>query len=460
MDGRRRRIARIAFVAAWFVALGLALKAGSTAPETGPEHLIALLSMAYLAAWGPFFLLSGRGSAARAARFAACSASLHLGLSLFELPAAVGLIDYRTVFRTPTPAWKRPGNRPDPDLVFVREGHRRDRLRFLGADRNRLRGATSPGPVYECDLKTDRNGFRNPVDLARADVVILGDSFIEGLQVAAPDLVSARLADRLGCTVANLGRTGYGPQQEGHVLRRFGLGLYPKTCVWAFYEGNDLQDVAMYDADRSRAGRARPESTTSAWYTRSLIRNGLACLIRTRIHPEPTLLATRHAGRFAGRSDVYFSCGVHEGETLPEDRETSKELARFRSILAEARDACDRAGVDLVVAFVPAKFRVYRDFCTFGPDSPCRDWPIDNLPAAVGQAVAAVSPEVGFLDLTPRFRAEAAAGAMPYLADDTHWSAEGQQAAAQALGDYLAGRPDRDQATTRARLVREVPDRR
>ena len=36
------------------------------------------------------------------------------------------------------PAWRRPGNRPDPELIYVREGHRRTRLRFRGADLHRL----------------------------------------------------------------------------------------------------------------------------------------------------------------------------------------------------------------------------------------------------------------------------------------------------------------------------------
>ena len=43
----------------------------------------------------------------------------------------------------------------------------------------------------------------------------------------------------------------------------------------------------------------------------------------------------------------------------------------------------------------------------------------------MGAAVAEVSAEIGYLDLTPRFHAEAAAGGLVYLPDDTHWSAEG-----------------------------------
>ena len=93
--------------------------------------------------------------------------------------------------------------------------------------------------------------------------MIVGDSFVEGLHVAEPDLISARLAERLGEPVANLGRTGYGPQQELEVLRRHGLAMHPRAVVWAFYEGNDLQDVATYDDDRHQAARALREEPAS-----------------------------------------------------------------------------------------------------------------------------------------------------------------------------------------------------
>ncbi len=73
--------------------------------------------------------------------------------------------------------------------------------------------------------------------------------------------------------------------------------------------------------------------------------------------------------------------------------------------------------------------------------------PVDDLPGALGAAVAADLPGVRFLDLTPRFRAEAAAGALLYLADDNHWSPRGHRVAAEELASVL--RPT-------ARVVRAV----
>ena len=61
-------------------------------------------------------------------------------------------------------------------------------------------------------------------------------------------------------------------------------------------------------------------------------------------------------------------------------------------------------------------------------------------PGALEKALASTSDGIGFLDLTPRFRAEAAAGSLPYLTDDTHWSAEGHRAAAHELAEFLSRR--------------------
>ena len=296
MSDRRRHAARGLFCLGWLGGLGWALKGAATAIGTGPEHLIGLLAAGYLAAWGPYFLLSGRSSTGRSARFLAFSASLALGLMAFELPASVGLIDYRAVFWTPTPAWRRPENVPDADLIYAR----RERLRFIGVDYPRIdaRSAT----IYHCDIRTDRDGFRNPVDLDRADVVVVGDSLVEGVQVGVDEVLTGRLSARLGRPVANLGRAGYGPQQELHVLRRFGVPLRPRACIWAFYEGNDLLDLAAYDAERARVRDAGPESPRRAWYSRSLTRNALGWLVREYLRPEATEDSRLHVGRLVDRS--------------------------------------------------------------------------------------------------------------------------------------------------------------
>jgi SGNH hydrolase-like domain, acetyltransferase AlgX len=441
---RFKRLARIAATILWWSVLAIFVRSVIRTRDAAPEHLLALVVLGYLAGWGPFLLFSRLSPAGKSFRLAICTASVVLAFGMIETPAALRLVDYRSVFHTPTPPWRRTGNRPDPDLIYVREPNQRLRVRFQGSDLHRLQGASASSKVYRCDTRLDGGGFRNPADLHSAQVVMIGDSFVEGLQAADDELISAQLAKALGVSTANLGRTGYGPQQELEVLRRYGLPLGPRTCVWLFYEGNDLQDVEAYDASRDRVRKLRPESLTRDWFGRSFVRNGAAYLIRQGA-PEPTIPARQRAGDFrdaSGRTtEIYFSCGVHEGDAeRTAGRCESSALKRFQSIVAEAGALCRARGIDLVVAFVPAKFRVYRDHCRFDTDSPCRDWPVDDLPNAVERAVHAIADDVGFLDLTPAFQARAAEGELVYLADDTHWSAEGHRVAAIAVSECLRRR--------------------
>jgi len=448
-----RWLARFSIYAGWWGLLAYLLWGAFPTGDATPEHALSLLALAYLAAWGPFLILARWSPAGRLARIAACSASIAAALALIELPSALNLIDYRGVFHTPTPPWLRPGNAADPDLLFVREPNRRLRLAFQGADLHGLSGAT-PTRIHQCDTTLDADGFRNPPGLTEARVVLVGDSFIEGLQVADDELVSARLAELLGAPVANLGRTGYGPQQELEVLRRHGLNYRPKTLVWAFYEGNDLQDLRSYESERQRVLKSRFDSAYRLRYGRSFARNAGLWLLRWR-NAEPVIPARLRAGIFSDSTDaeinIYFSCGVHEGAAAEAlGRVESDEMETLRAILAQAHELCQERGVDLIVAFVPSKFRGLRDFCRFDADSPCPEWPIDELPSAVENAARGASPEIGFLDLTAAMRSRAQAGELPYLVDDTHWSPEGHRTAAVTLAEFIGQREASTNAETRS----------
>ena len=51
-----------------------------------------------------------------------------------------------------------------------------------------------------------------------------------------------------------LGHSGYGPQQELVVLKRYGLRLHPRTVIWTLFEGNDFSDAERYEEKVARAG--------------------------------------------------------------------------------------------------------------------------------------------------------------------------------------------------------------
>jgi SGNH hydrolase-like domain, acetyltransferase AlgX len=417
-----------------------------------PAQLFGLLTTGYLAVWGLVVVRRRDDRAATVSRIALCLASIVLAVGVFEVPALLGLIDYRSLFQTRSAPWERPGNRPDPDLLYTREGNRRLRPVLTGNDVARLRGDAAP-THYRCDVRYDRDGFRNPRDLDAADVVVLGDSIVEGFQVAEDELVTAQLAERLGLVVANLARGGDGPQQELEILKRYGLRLRPKVCVWTFYEGNDLSDAAEYEANQKRVDAWARRS----WWRRaidgSFTTNSLDHMIRTRIQPEPRVAARLFTGRFSSPAGELVEIAFGSGDyRIDAPREASPEVVRVEATIIEASAVCRERGIAFVFVYVPSKFRVFRDCCEFDPDSPCRSWKLDELPAAMKRIVERLDDDVAFIDLTGRFKEEAAAGALVYLPDDTHWTGAGHRVAAEELAIRISAlRPQHPESCDRGR---------
>ena len=368
------------------------------------------------------------------ARFTLTTLALTLTLGGLELISAVGLVDFRTVLATggPDPR-ENADNALDPELIHIHKPY----LKRVGATRGDIALALhlAGTPLYPYDVACDRNGFRNACDLSTAEVVVLGDSFVEGGLVAADDLMTATLARLLGCTVANLGQSAYGPQQELAVLKRFGTSLHPGSASGRSTEGT----ISMTSSVTSSSGRISVSTAVrSTPGEHSFGRNALQVLAE-RLEPLCSL-PTRQTGRrgapcritTAGRPSFSSTTGVR---SFPAGRFAA--LNKVVSVLSAARTACAANRVPLLVVFVPEKFRVYRDYCTFRPDNPCVDWVLDDLPGRLAARVTALGPGIGFLDLTPALAAEAARGRLLYFADDTHWSAEGHQVAGRAIAAYV-----------------------
>jgi hypothetical protein len=445
MPAQSRRVITAIFGIGWLGGLALAVLWGATGPHANPRQVGGLLVAAYLAAWGFYFFRSRHAMAGNAARFLACTTSIAIALVALEAASVFSLVDYRDVFLTPNEPWERTRNRPDPELLYVRDGPRHIHRRLMGNDVATLAGGREIH-TYRCDVRYDQKGFRNAAGASSADVIVLGDSFVEGSHVSDTEVITSQLQALLNQTVANLGRIGDGPQQELGVLRRYGLGLRPRTCIWFFYDGNDLRDSERFDANQADVLRYTHRSRLQLVLERSFTRNCLEYMIRTWLDPRPRPPARLYAGRFEGSSggplDLFFGSGDYYDDRSPAGaRDHSPELDRVRAVLAQAHELCRREEINLVVVFVPTKFRVYRELCHFDHDSPCRSWPADGLPRLIADVVGSISPEIGYLDLTPSLHAAAAHGSLVYLPDDSHWTSDGHRLAALAIGDYLRSHP-------------------
>jgi hypothetical protein len=402
---------------------------------TSRRHLIVLLSATYLAMWLLAFILSRASAREMCGRFLAVLLALGVTWSLLEVTALTGLVDVRARFRAGgAEPWLEPGNLFDPELLWKREPNLHVSGFAARGNTAQLWNLPPSGPGHRYELAYDRNGFRNEADFERSEIVVIGDSYIEAVETPAEKTAPVLLSRMRGESVANLGLSGYGPQQELAVLRRYAVPLHPKIVLWAFYEGNDLRDALDYETlqQRLKEGfRTRPSRVERTWAV-----NLLNVLERMLRKSAPSAVALERYGTFRTREAaevrVYF---VDPCDTLGE--RDGEGLAILEESLRKAYETARAEGFRLVVLYVPSKFRVLRGFVEFPRQSECRDWTGNDLPERLRRIVALFSSEGDFVDLTPALTTIAASGELPHLPDDTHWTPLGHEAVARAVAEAL-----------------------
>ena len=215
------------------------------------SHVFITLIAGYFLTWGLYSALSSLPYTELWKRFSLTTGALILTIMVAEIPAALRLIDYRAVFGAfdPTAALSVAGRHADPELLWHHDPYYHYEEPYQGNLGRAL--CLSPDVSKRIAVRYDRNGFRNPKDFYKADIVVIGDSYIEGYMTEESRLATSYLAKMTGKVVANLGHSGYGPQQELVVLKRYGLPLNPSVVIWAFFQGNDIMDAERYERQRT-----------------------------------------------------------------------------------------------------------------------------------------------------------------------------------------------------------------
>ncbi|SPP63254.1 alginate O-acetyltransferase AlgX-related protein [Nitrospira lenta] len=455
----RSRIKRtILFItAALFVGgVVIAFKSGLSTAAPDARHLFSILGTSYFLAWGAYALLSHVSRDEIRSQFVLMTLSLVAALLLAEVPVWLNLIDYRKTFvSTSFLPWERPNYVPDRELLSLpRPG---STVKTVFGRGNIGESICLPvRPAEPFDVKYDKNGFRNEQDLAEAAVVVIGDSYIESPMMPGPVLATTRLAELYGGTVANLGQSGYGPQQELVVLKRYALTLRAKWIVWVFYEGNDLVDAQRYE-ERVSVLNGMWNSMNLAW-DRSFVLNSLMALARWTHGCVPNQRIAGNYGLIDGgdghEERVYFL--DHTSSIVPTGQEL-KALQTTANSLKEAYELARSEGAGFMVAFAPTKFRVYHDIARFDGNAQgdLKWWVLNDLPERLHRLVSDISPDIRYVDLTPALSAAAKTKQLVFIPDDTHWTSDGHRVVAETLHAALtdAGQepPARDERGTQAK---------
>jgi hypothetical protein len=350
-----------------------------------------------------------------ALRLAAPAAMMALGLFLAEVAAHVVPNSYRDTVARPKGTMHAPGE------TYVYEGA------LLG-----------PKQAKPNVVRWNQDGWHD-VDHARARprgtvrVLVLGDSYVEGVQVATDELFHRRLGAILGegsaprpVEAIALGTSGWGQEQELDALRRDGLSYDPDLVLVELLMGNDIRnnDPELERLANDDAYRGTPARVL---YARALN-------VGLFFHAFVADRLDRTLRRILGRvdpvdSDVYRA---KPGISPPEAWE--RAWTRTGELLGELQKTCAAAHVSLVVVGFSSPLEIDAHV----PGKP-RSSDFDfALPGRRARALCEARG-IPFIDLAERFaKLPAEQRDALHLAGDGHWAAPGHDAAARETARWLA----------------------
>jgi hypothetical protein len=298
------------------------------------------------------------------------------------------------------------------------------------------RGGNEAGESYEVSI--DEMGLRNPPQsLARADVMVLGDSLIAGMNTPVEHTVVGELRGA-GIASYNAGVDGASTFNEVHLLRDH-LGIWRgHIVVVAFYLGNDFHD--------NYGDELVPEPSTAA--ARRPVRGRMGEGMRAVCKALFTCNWSYHQvylGLIKGElRDPMKSYALAQMEMLAKGRSAASDIAvaHTRQAFTELARIAALRGFKVLVVGVPSEAQVLqrlREVEGFEIDSRVGDYGAALIRDRgldfdrPDRLAASLASEAGFpyVSLLPIFRAHEEEKLFYQI--DLHWTAAGQKLAAETL---------------------------
>ena len=297
-----------------------------------------------------------------------------------------------------------------------------------------------------------------PANTVRA--LVLGDSVVEGAQVAEDATMAARLRTELAAQAGgrsietvNAGVAGFGTGQQLLFLEREGLAYQPDLIVLVVTIANDAADNSIDVAKRwKRSTDRRPFFVLNGGQLEQLpfaappeeSWSGIRTFLRDR-----SVVFTALELWWIGKEVARAQSAVVP--TLDAEREvylneTGEDWTRAwdvtEALLARVKATADHAGVPFLVVLSPTEWQTYDEMWPklvgngdqarrrFSPDAP------NKRLAEIG-----ARHSIQLLDLRPVFRAEVQANAPDVIfRKDGHWTEHGHDVAARAVAEAIQQR--------------------
>jgi hypothetical protein len=322
---------------------------------------------------------------------------------------------------------------------------------------------------YTVEVNTNAERQRGPdVPLRKPPgtfrILVLGDSFVEAVQVAERERFLARLGELLNAEggpvhyeLIDGGCGGWGTLQEYLYLQEQGPRYQPDLVLLAFFVGNDVaNNSAAIELDGNLDIALKP-------YVERRPSGDLAL-----IEPHPPALTTAERVGFALRErsvlynvvesgalqkwslddlwanwrDVDAQSELLNGETdvyaTHLDPKWREAWSLTDSLLGRIDSEAERQGARFGVMLIPTRAQVLPAAWQALAGQPRSDRSLDPLLPNTMLGGIANRLSTPLLDLTPSFREAAArGGGQLYYAHDQHWTAAGHDLAAHEMADWL-----------------------
>jgi hypothetical protein len=324
---------------------------------------------------------------------------------------------------------------------------------------------TTQVTISQLGLRDSRQSYDKPPGTFR--VLLLGDSFVEAVQVAQQDGIAERIEALLNddparpVEVINAGVAAYGTGQELLLLDQIGAQFQPDLVVLLFFVGNDLTNnnykLELWDGDLKLALKPYFD----------LAQDGSLRLI-----PGPPPLPREGVVNMLRRNSVLFNVfetGVANKLDQSYPREQLEALGGLRTplsglydtqppdewqrawtiselLLARIRDRSAQMGAPLVIVGAP-------EWRTLEPEAWAEEIrksnPRSNRLASGRLTIDAPTTHLGevalrlgvpYVDLLPPFQAAFPTQRPLYYEFDKHWTANGHAVAAQVVAQELRSR--------------------
>jgi hypothetical protein len=312
--------------------------------------------------------------------------------------------------------------------------------------------------INSLGLRDRHTAYEKPPSTFR--ILMLGDSYLEGVQVEQPQLVSERLEAMLNTTsatpieVVNAGVAAYGTAQELMFFEGDGRRYQPDLVVLLFYVGNDVKNNSYqieipggnkalalkpyFELDRDGSLRLLPGPPPrhDPWVITAMRR----CCWSYDIL-EGTIFA-RWGPPFA-HEDLEVVGGART--PLQENYATRPEGSwrqawrLTEALLARLRDDAHAEGAPLLLVGVP-DWRALDDEVWRQTVLGARGTHVGLSADAPNTQLREIATRLGiiYLDMLPPLRRQTRDGEGPfYFAHDGHWTAAGHAFAAQMIAEML-----------------------